>query len=369
MKKTILFVFALILTANFAIAQVIINLQLPLTGLNVKSQLWNMSLTNTSSGSLSVKINMVMTDIATGQQVLSGTTNLFSLQKGTKIIQYNDVVPVNYTVLNNNYGIDASPNGFLPIGNFNVCFEVIKKAVEDVETLTEDCASVEIEPASPPYLNVPNDEAEIEDNRPLFTWLPPAPLNLFNNLSYSLKLVEILKYQSSATAIQQNFPLLGLQQISGLSVQFPFSAAPLDTGKIYAWQITANNNNLLVAKTDVWTFKIKPASDKAVKNKETPYFKLKTEISSGYFVCESILKFEYTNEINDSLVSVKVYDITKQNKNPITLANPVLKLKNGQNLIDIDLSENRGIVAGHLYTIVLINSKGENWAGKFEFKK
>jgi hypothetical protein len=368
MKKNTLLLLIGALISNISFTQVIINLQLPQTGLNIKSQLWNMTLTNTSTVSLSVKINMILTDVATGQQVLSGSSNILYLQQGTKIIQYNDVIPVNYTVLNNNYAIDASPNGFLPIGNFNVCYEISKKGGRSFETMAEDCAAIEVEPASPPYLNLPDDEAEIEERRPFFTWLPPAPLNLFNNLSYSLRLVEVFKNQNSAIAIQQNLPLILQQHISGLTFQYPFSNTILDTGKLYAWQISANNNNLVVAKTDVWTFKIKPPYNNVIDRRETPYFKLKEALSSAYFVCDGVLKFEYTNEVNDSIIQVKIYDVTKQNKKSIQLENDFIKIKYGQNLIDFDLRNNKNFISGHLYTVELINSKQENWNGKFEYK-
>jgi hypothetical protein len=368
MKKYILLLLTVVLTSNISFAQVIINLQLPQTGLNVKSQLWNMTLTNTGTTPLSVKINMIMTDIASGQQVLSGSTNILYLQQGSKIIQYNDVIPVNYSVLNNNYTIDASPNGFLPIGNFNVCYEIAKKGGRGFETMAEDCATIEVEPASPPYLNLPDDEAEIEEKRPFFTWLPPAPLSLFNNLTYTFRLVEVFKNQSSAAAIQQNFPIVLQQHISGLTFQYPFSNTILDTGKIYAWQIAASNNNLPVAKTDVWTFKIKPPVNNTVYPRETPYFKLKTALSSAYFVCDGVLKFEYTNEVNDSIVQVKIYDVTKQDIKLIKLDSDLINVKYGQNLVDIDLSNNKYFISGHLYTVELINSKQENWNGKFEYK-
>lgn len=368
MKRAFIMFLAVIFVNNISSAQVLINLQLPQAGISIKSQLWSITLTNTSNASLPIRIRMIMTDLSTGQVVLSGTTNLLQLERGNKILQYNDVIPVNYSVLNTNYNVDMAPNGFLPIGNFNVCYEIVKQAGEVFESIGEECATIEIEPVSPPFLNSPDDHSEVVEKRPLFMWLPPAPINLFNNLSYNLRLVEILPNQNSSNAIQQNFPVISQNYIAGLTFQYPSSYAALDTGKAYAWQITANNNNLLIAKSDIWAFKIQGPAIDNFQNRETSYFKLRTEPSSSYFVCEGVLKFEYTNEVNDSLVSIRIYDLTPINKKLIRLENDEMLLRFGQNLLEIDLKNSNGIINGHLYSIELINSRKEVWNGRFKYK-
>jgi hypothetical protein len=368
MRKIYLLLMSLIFLVNIK-AQVIVNLQLPQVGLNLKSQLWNMTLTNVSTTAINIKINMVLADIATGQQVLSGATGMISVSPGTKIIQYNDVVPVNYTVLNSNYNVDATPNGFLPIGNFSVCYEILKLSNEIFETMAEDCANIEVEPVSPPFLVLPGDMAEIDDRRPLFVWLPPAPVTQFSNLSYTLQLVEVLPNQNSQDAIDQNFPVLSQTAITGLSFQYPAVNPMLDTGKTYAWQITANNNSLFIAKSEIWTFKETVfGTDNAVYSRNRLYFKLLKTPSLAYYICDGMLKFEYQNELNDNAATIRIYDVTNQNKVLINLNSNTVSLKNGQNLIDIDLRDISNINTQHIYTIELINSKQEAWAGKFEYK-
>lgn len=368
MKKNIFLLYTVMLIGHVTIAQIVMNLQIPQVGLNLKSQLWNITITNASAVPLKVKINMVMTDLISGQQVISGSTNLIQLNQGAKTIQYADVAPVTYTVLNNNYTIDNLPSGFLPIGKFNVCYEISRVFHDEMESMAEDCSEIDVEPASPPYLNLPGDQEEIEEQRPLFTWLPPAPIYLFRNLDYSLNIVEVLKHQNSSSAIQQNLPVNSTRHIVGLTFQYPCSGALLDTGKTYAWQITANNNNVEVAKTDVWTFIIKAPSTPAVKQNTGSYFKLSNTTSPAYFICEGILKLEYINEMNDSIVSIQYYDISSQSKKMIDMESNVIQVRYGQNLIDVDLRQVKGFMSGHLYSVELINSKMENWNSKFEFR-
>jgi hypothetical protein len=204
-------------------AQVLVNLQLPQAGLQVKSQLWNMSLVNTGSEVLNIKLDMTLTDVATGQMVLSGSSRIFSLPAGAKQIQISDLVPIQYNVLNGTYNINTNPNGFLPVGIFNACFSILKRNSETLDKISEDCETIEVEPASPPFLSMPDDGSAIDQSRPLFTWLPPSPAYLFNNLKYELKLVEVNNNQNPADAIQNNLALVQQSYISNNTYQYPSS--------------------------------------------------------------------------------------------------------------------------------------------------
>jgi hypothetical protein len=368
MKKIITALIVIFLVTN-AVSQVIITPQLPQTGIKLKTQLWNLGLSNSNTVPISVKLSMVMTDLSNGQQVLSALTELIQLPQGVKLIQYNDVVPVNYVVINNIYNIDVSPNGFLPIGNFDICFEVLKPVGEIMESVAEECIQIEVEPLSPPYLNLPADKSEIDEPRPLFSWIPPSAAIFFTNLSYDFKLVEVLANQNPDDAIQQNIPLVIKSNHYGISFQYPASIATLDTGKTYAWQVAANNNGLFIAKSEVWVFKEKASGfDNVVYQRETPYFRLKQEASNAYFLCNGTLKFEYQNEVNDNIVSFAIYDVTTKEKNKIQLPQNNIEIKFGQNFIDYNIKEVNGIINGHFYQVELVNSKNENWSGKFEYK-
>jgi len=367
MKKIIMFLLAGFLSGTMT-GQVLVNLQLPAVGLSVKSQLWNMTVSNTGSEALSIKISMIMTDIGTGQQVLSGSTGLLNLPTGNNFFQYGDILPVSYVVLNNSYAIDALPDGVLPPGNYNICYEVLR-ITETTESMAEECADATVESLSPPYLTTPDDLAEIEESRPVFSWLPPTPVYLLNGLSYNFKLVEILPNQTSADAIGQNFPLVTEQNIPNANLVFPPSQQALDTGKTYAWQVIANNNGQAVSASEVWTFKVKTnAAGYATVTNKPPYVKLKTEPAPSYFICRGILQVEYTNELNDSTVAVEIYDETSQGRKKIALDDNFIPLRYGQNLINIDLTNINSIVQDHQYTIECINSKGELWRGRFIYK-
>jgi hypothetical protein len=365
MKKYIMIL--LLLAGSIKItAQVTINLQLSPVGIVQKNQLWNLSLINSGTAGMLIKLNMVMTDMATGQPVLSASTNTINLSAGSRIIQYAELLPITYTVLNSNYNVDPSSTGFLPVGNFNVCYQAMKQGPEGFKDITEECTSIEIEPLTPPYLSLPENEAAIEEDRPFFTWLPPNPTSLFNNLSYSFKLVEVLHKQQGSEAIQQNLPIVFLPGITGNSFNYPGANPRLDTGKTYAWQVVANNNNLRIATSEVWTFTVKRNEQGKPVLADAPFYKLKTETGTAYFVCNGVLKYEYINELNDQKAALNIYDISNKSKKQL-LKEVAQNLKDGQNLISIDLKED-GLKKGHIYLVELINSRNEIWNCSFEYK-
>ncbi|WP_315815581.1 hypothetical protein [Paraflavitalea speifideaquila] len=164
--RKILFIMVLFSLGIYSNAQVVLNLQLPPLGLTIKPQLWNLSLINTSQQDMQVRIEMVMTDVATNQRVLTGTSRLILLPKGIKQVQLSDVIPVTYNAGSPGYAIDPSPEGFLPTGVFNICYTALKVEQDYVDRLGEECETIEIEPISPPQLMIPLDEEQVDITRP-----------------------------------------------------------------------------------------------------------------------------------------------------------------------------------------------------------
>ena len=217
---------------------------------------------------------------------------------------------------------------------------------------------------------IPEDLAVIDGQRPFFTWLPPAPMQMFNRLTYDFKLVEVRSRQSPEAALQQQLPLLYKTGVLTNNFAYPASAAHLDTGKNYAWQVIAVNNGVPLASSEIWTFRLKrPVEDMPQGDDGQPYYKLQLGENSGYFVCNGILKIAYENRGNETTASIRVFDITQKNKKEITTTPIIQPLKNGENFISYDLSDNTSPVHKHLYLIELINSKGELWTARLEYRK
>src|SRR5688572_5482237 len=201
-------------------AQVITKLQLPPVGLTLKSQLWNLSLINTSNEDLDVRIELMVANASTNQKVLSGTTRLFNLPKGLRILTANIVAPVTYNVLSPEYNFSLNQEGFIPVGAYNVCYTVVAFRGDAGDRIGEECETIDVQPLSPPLLISPSDSEYVEINRPLFTWLPPSPNNLFTALTYDFTLAEVQSTQSGADAIQQNIPTQVVSNLLTNSLQY-----------------------------------------------------------------------------------------------------------------------------------------------------
>ena len=366
--KKILFV---LFTAGFMIhakAQLVVNLQLPPVALILKSQLWNMTLVNTSGQTMTVKVDITLSDVTNNVTVMTASSAQFVLTQGARQMQAGDFMPIVYNVVNGNYNINNDPNGFLPVGHFDVCYQFIKLVHLANEILTEECETVEIEPLSPPMLVFPEDEAVIETPRPLFHWIPPAPANLFNNLSYALRMVEVTGIQTPTDAIQQNIALFAEQNIIAPSIIYPAGLPALDTGKLYAWQVTANNNGSFIARSDVWVFRLGTFGSEGQQYVSgESYAKLKLEGGSGYFLCKGALKFHYDNHFNDDTVTVSIHRMNDQQTTVFIDSNYLLQP--GQNFKQLDIRNMDGFTNNRFYLLELINSRNERWVGKFLYKR
>jgi hypothetical protein len=369
MIKRLLFFMGVLLAGSMQ-AQVILNLQLPPMGLTVKPQLWNMSLVNTGTDNFNVRVEMVLTDVSTGQRVLTGTSNVFMLPKGVKQVRLPDVVPITYSIGSPGYMVDPTQDGFLPVGVFTVCYSVITADGEVPEKLSEECETVEVEPVSPPQLVMPADNEELVVTRPMFAWLPPAPFNSVNSLLYDWLLVEVQPTQSTADAIQQNIPVLARGNVSFTSFQYPLSMSELDTGKTYAWRITAKNNSSAIANSEVWTFRIKKYNSGSAATMPTGYFaRLHRGEDAAYVLCNGILRFEYTNDNNSHVAEMKIFDISSSGRKQIVLDSSSYAIRLGQNFIQLDLRDTPGMISKHMYLLELRNAKEEKWYLKFEYRK
>ena len=367
MKQKLLLMVGLIM-GMYLQAQVVMTLQLPPLGLTIKPQLWNMSVINTTGVSMVGQIQMVMTDAGTGHTVLTATTPTFILPTGVKNLTAAAVAPVTYTA-GSGYTIDGNPNGFLPVGVYNICYTLTRWTNDVSEQLADECVTAEIEPISPPQLIQPADSDRVIARRPFFTWMPPTPYNSFSNLLYDWVLVEVQPTQSAANAIQQNVPVFLQSNLSFTSLQYPLSMSELDTGKLYAWRVTAKNNLSPIANSEVWSFKIQQfTTDTFHGVNKGFYVQLRRSPDASYAISGDNLRFLYQHELNSSSVQIKLTDISKPAQQDVELDSTTLAVKYGTNYLDLDVSK-INLVNRHMYLLTITNDRKEYWYLKFEYRK
>jgi hypothetical protein len=350
----------MLLGSGYLHAQLVATVQIPPAGLTHKPQLWNMMLVNPGPDAMTLQVQISLQDVLTGQKIITGSTRIVQVPKGAKMLQYGDVAPVQY-----NYAAavpDKTPDGFLPVGHYRVCYTFIKNPDKSPEPIQEECTQVDIQPLSPPQLIVPAHETVLETAYPQLNWLPPGPAQLFSNLQYELKISEVLPGQNMAEAMQQNTPVFSKGGIKENYLPYPASATPFVSGKTYAWQVVAKDNSQYAAQTDVWSFTVK-AITAPEKNKSQLYNRLRKGNEAGYGQAGEQLLFAYDNEANDSAVTCQVFDMAQPGQ-PLVKKN--ITLSGGANYISFDLIKHGAFVKGNRYRFELVNSRGEKWSLIFE---
>lgn len=308
MYRRITYLTLLILFFFTGNAQLSLSVQEPPAGIVQKTQLWNLSLIYSGSNTINVIIGLSLIDMNDNQPVLVGFTRPITLAKGVRQLKSGDVSPIDYTYVSSAFGRLA--DAFLPIGNYRACYTVYSGDKHAENILSEDCINLDIQPLSPPQLTLPADTANIQDRYPQFSWLPPAPIILFNNLNYDLLVTEIREDQTPGTAIQENIPVYNAQRLTTVMNKYPLSNKSLDTGKVYAWRVIAKNGENFAAQSEVWTFRVVQDKPEILTPAGGMYLELKNDNS-----------YTSTGMIPDNILGIKYYSYDKTHEDIIKFLN------------------------------------------------
>jgi hypothetical protein len=340
-------------------AQVTISAQLPPAGLVQKDQLWNLVLVNNKEDILNVNIRMNVQDAVSGELVMSANTGMLLLSKGVKLISKNDVQPVLY-----NFNQDGFAKSFLPIGSYITCYQVYSTSEKGEELLGDECIKLNIDPLSPPLLTSPADKSEVITPYPQFSWVPPAPFDMFTNLSYELVLAEVLEGQSPSEAIQQNTPAYSKSNITQPYESYASSFTALQPEKTYAWQVVAKNGADYATKTEVWTFKIKKDSITQLVSL-APFIKLDNAALRVSVAHQGILKMEVINNLRDTSGTFIVRNLSAKGTGKSVVFNIKLPVKTGHNFLEYDMNKYGRLETKAVYEVEYINSNKESFFMKF----
>ncbi|SFN33658.1 hypothetical protein SAMN05428949_2476 [Chitinophaga sp. YR627] len=362
MKRSIIS-FLMLFTTVQALAQVSMTAQVPPEGVLMKAQLWNIALVSGSEAPVNVRIMMRLIDINTNQPVLTGVTRNIPISKGAKQLQAGDVAPIEYEYLTT--VTDRSPNGLLPVGNYQACYSLFLQGGHAGDLISEDCIPFAVSPIAPPLLNTPADQSILETYNPQFTWLPPSPPTTFGNLNYELLLTEVRNGESPAQAIQQNIPVFRIPSTKNLFANYPASGLSLDTGKQYAWTVIAKNGNAFAAQTDVWTFKLKSDISKR-ESSENSYVQLKKEQDAAIAVVTGDIYFTYTNAVNDNTIK---YELLALESGNTIISSGDLAVNPGDNMIVFEIKRKFHLQNDKTYLMRVKNSRNEIYQMKFIYLK
>jgi hypothetical protein len=113
----------------------------------------------------------------------------------------------------------------------------------------------------------------------IFSWLPPVPVPANANITYRLKLVEILGYQSVFSAMKSNPLYYHSPFITGTMLRYPVAAKQLMPGKKYAWSVEAYIEGSKIQESEIRLFEI---AGKEESNLQTNNFDRTQKIFDKY---------------------------------------------------------------------------------------
>lgn len=280
-------------------------------------QVLNLSVSNLNQKPLEVYFQGYIKD-GRSQRVVDFKTNAVVLNIGTNIFS---PMTLNFSELNySNFDISEieEKSGLYPYGNYVICVQA-KCVTNDCSGVGStgasleniECINVNIENPTPLILTHPENESEIEETKPLYSWIPPSPVASSSNLNYTMRLVELLEGQSKADALSMNRPLIEMSGIERPSLMHPFDLPELEKGKWYAWQVEAFVGNTPIAKSEQWKFKVK----KEEMKKEVPIvFELKSELFNEFYIVNSdSIKIKYLEQYNFSKNSNFKFSVIGEN--------------------------------------------------------
>lgn len=359
-NRAIVFLF-LLLQFREVCGQVIILPELQTNGVIMKEQVWSLLVNNMSGQLIKASLSVSVTNRLNSQPLLQANSGLLLLNNGIKRIVYNDLVPLNYSLAAPGFGMDRQLNQPFPVGEYLVCY-----ALTDAENknliLARECLKIIAEPLSPPQLVQPGDGVMLINQRPVFTWVPPAPVYMFNSLSYDIIVSPLYDKQSPAEAIQRNIPVMTTSSVQN-SLLYPPSFTDLQPGKTYAWQVIAKDAAGYGGKSEAWTFTILPDSVKKIIS-SSPYIKVGAQKIEVTVMHQGFLKMEYFNALPDTMVNVEVFSM-----NPVKKPGPLLSfrlaVKPGQNFLEYAVKKNTRLDETQTYELRIVNSKKETWYMRF----
>jgi len=219
----------------------------------------NLTLNNRSGESVQVTLTLSITRKITyrfgrHQSILTGKSQPITLRPGLNTIYSPELIDWGDVKYDTRIESNIVRTGRLPEGTYTICVGVIVGK----KTVGPECRDFSILYPNPPSLVFPADGDSISTPYPNFQWTPVIVPPDYQ-LTYHLKICELLPHQYPSTAIRSNYPIYqdSLQFQTFLS--YPLNAPALEEGKSYVWQVQAKDQygypvSSNGGRSEIWTF-------------------------------------------------------------------------------------------------------------------
>jgi Tol biopolymer transport system component len=214
--------------------------------------LWWLELKNPTQTTYNVYLKAEINESKKGL-IFKASSNTFTLLPGVKRVSSKDISNTRDVWYYSEYKNFILKTGGVPEGDYTTCIQVIN--AQDNQQLGKDCLQISISSKGSIRLLSPKNGDRIKVKIPLFSWTPPQ-LTATRELTYRLKIVEILKGQTKEEAIKSNLPLYEGKALKNSSFMYSTREKALQEGKEYAWQVFAISGGVELAVSEVWKFGI-----------------------------------------------------------------------------------------------------------------
>ncbi|HET9440211.1 MAG TPA: hypothetical protein VFO52_08565, partial [Longimicrobiales bacterium] len=222
---------------------------------DVDPNIATLTVINTTTAAQPVRIHFNVSDRA-NKIVISGSSDAQDIGAGATVIFDNPYDVAGSTQRDEAEDEIAARTGRLREGDYTAC-----AVVADMTgfSLAESCADFTIVYPDPPLLLGPDQGEVVTQQDPLFQWTPvQVPIDF--QLSYVMRIVEVLSGQTPQEALRANIP--HFQELDGQSsnLRYPIDARPFEVGKRYAWTVQVLDQNGYAAsanngQSEIWTFR------------------------------------------------------------------------------------------------------------------
>ena len=329
-------------------AQITIQPGLPAAGMMQKNQLWNVLVLNNSNSYYNARLDLVLTDRATGQEMMTASTGFFEIGNGSKQLNADLLSPIQYNYLSS--AMDNRIQGLLPAGAYTACYALHAKGLNELD-LAEECVSFDVEPLSPPLLIFPADSSLLNENPAQFSWIPPTPAGMFNYLKYEILITQVNEGQNANEAIEENIPFYTAANQLTTSFNFPGISGSFEKNKWYAWQVIAKDDKSYAAKSEVWVFKVNNESVITLKNADYLLLAEANTAQGVNYLSEAILNVKYYSYDKAHVATININTINGKN-----VFSRQQKMVYGENYFTIKL--NAQIKKGEVFIIEYTNPAG-----------
>jgi hypothetical protein len=244
----------------------------------------------------------------------------------------------------------------LPQGTYEYCVSVQQNAGGESNAAAQPDACVYNTVNDIFLINLvsPENDAKLHEQNPMLSWT--VNYHFAQELNYRLRVVELKKGQTPATAITRNNPVYQDNHVMTTGTIYPVTARPLEKWQPYAWTVDAYYKGILLGGAEAWKFTI--VDDSLLKGgpAETFYVDIRQEHNNASYYAVGRLKLKY---VLDERPEDPLKIVLRNAKGKIVrLQQQGLQAILGDNRFEIDLEQQADLKHKMHYTLELTNSAG-----------